>query len=129
MRCVARPMWSNLMFNVGAVADATVHSRSTDFDAVKTFLLSDKMNLDTVKGNPTSFRAWNHQLRAPVLLSTADAVIDRAPLPPFLQQTNVLASDQRPVTWNPPLVASARRPRVRRRAGEPVILLSDLSST
>jgi hypothetical protein len=54
--------WSlaNLMFNVGAVTDATVHSRSTDFDAVKTFLLSNKMNLDTVKGNPTSLGAWNH---------------------------------------------------------------------
>jgi ABC transporter substrate binding protein (PQQ-dependent alcohol dehydrogenase system) len=75
---------------VKAVTDATVRSRSTDFDAVKTFLLSDKMNLDTVKGNPGSFRTWDHQLRAPVLLSTADAVIDRAPLPQFLHQTNVL---------------------------------------
>ena len=75
---------------VKAVTDATVHSHSTDFDAVRTFLLSDKMNLDTVKGNPGSFRAWDHQLRAPVLLSTADAVIDRAPLPQFLHQTNVL---------------------------------------
>jgi ABC transporter substrate binding protein (PQQ-dependent alcohol dehydrogenase system) len=75
---------------VKAVTDATVHAKSTDFDAVKTFLLSDKMNLDTVKGNPGGFRAWDHQLRAPVLLSTADAVIDRAPLPQFLHQTNVL---------------------------------------
>ncbi len=75
---------------VKAVTQATVRSHSTDFDAVKTFLLSDKLNLDTVKGNPGSFRAWDHQLRAPVLLSTADAVIDRAPLPQFLHQTNVL---------------------------------------
>jgi ABC transporter substrate binding protein (PQQ-dependent alcohol dehydrogenase system) len=75
---------------VKAVTEATVRSKSTDFDAVKAFLLSDKMNLDTVKGNPGSFRAWDHQLRAPVLLSTADAVIDRAPLPQFLHQTNVL---------------------------------------
>ena len=75
---------------VKAVTDATVHSHSTDFDAVRTFLLGDKMNLDTVKGNPGSFRAWDHQLRAPVLLSTPDAVIDRAPLPQFLHQTNVL---------------------------------------
>jgi ABC transporter substrate binding protein (PQQ-dependent alcohol dehydrogenase system) len=53
-------------------------------------LLSDKLTLDTVKGNPGSFRAWDHQLRAPVLLSTADAVIARAPLPQFLHQTDVL---------------------------------------
>jgi ABC transporter substrate binding protein (PQQ-dependent alcohol dehydrogenase system) len=75
---------------VKAVTQAVVRSRSTDFNAVKTYLLSDKLNLDTVKGNPGGFRPWDHQLRAPVLLSTADAVIDRAPLPQFLHQTNVL---------------------------------------
>ncbi|HJS84640.1 MAG TPA: branched-chain amino acid ABC transporter substrate-binding protein [Acetobacteraceae bacterium] len=75
---------------VKAVTQAVVRTQSTSFDAVKAFLLSDKLNLDTVKGNPGSFRPWDHQLRAPVLLSTADAVIDRAPLPEFLHQTNVL---------------------------------------
>lgn len=75
---------------VKAITEATVRSKSTDFDPVKTFLLSDKLTLDTVKGNPGSFRAWDHQLRAPVLLSTAEAVIARAPLPQFLHQTNVL---------------------------------------
>ena len=75
---------------VKAVTQAVMRTRSTDFDAVKAFLLSDKLTLDTVKGNPGSFRAWDHQLRAPVLLSTADAVIGRAPLPQYLHQTNVL---------------------------------------
>lgn len=75
---------------VKAVTQSVVRSRSTAFEAVKAFLLSDQLNLDTVKGNPGSFRPWDHQLRAPVLLSTADAVIERAPLPQFLHQTNVL---------------------------------------
>lgn len=75
---------------VKAVTQAVMRSRSTAFEAVKAFLLSDKLTLDTVKGNPGSFRAWDHQLRAPVLLSTADAVIERAPLPQYLHQTNVL---------------------------------------
>jgi ABC transporter substrate binding protein (PQQ-dependent alcohol dehydrogenase system) len=75
---------------VKAVTQAVMRTRSTDFDTVKAFLLSDKLTLDTVKGNPGSFRAWDHQLRAPVLLSTADAVIERAPLPQYLHQTNVL---------------------------------------
>jgi ABC transporter substrate binding protein (PQQ-dependent alcohol dehydrogenase system) len=75
---------------VKAVTQATVRVKSADFDAVKAFLLSDKLTLDTVKGNPGSFRPWDHQLRAPVLLSTPDAVIARAPLPQFLHQTNVL---------------------------------------
>ncbi len=75
---------------VKAVTEAVERTQSVSFDAVREFLLSDKLNLDTVKGNPGSFRAWDHQLRAPVLLSTADAVIERAPLPQFLHQTNVL---------------------------------------
>jgi ABC transporter substrate binding protein (PQQ-dependent alcohol dehydrogenase system) len=75
---------------VKAVTQAVMRTRSTDFDAVKAFLLSDQLALDTVKGNPGSFRAWDHQLRAPVLLSTADAVIERTPLPQYLHQTNVL---------------------------------------
>jgi ABC transporter substrate binding protein (PQQ-dependent alcohol dehydrogenase system) len=75
---------------VKALTQAVVRTRSTGFDAVRAFLLSDKLTLDTVKGNPGSFRLWDHQLRAPVLLSTADAVIERAPLPEFLHQTNVL---------------------------------------
>jgi ABC transporter substrate binding protein (PQQ-dependent alcohol dehydrogenase system) len=75
---------------VKAVTQAVMRTRSTAFDALNRFLLSDKLSLDTVKGNPGSFRAWDHQLRAPVLLSTADAVIERAPLPQYLHQTNVL---------------------------------------
>jgi ABC transporter substrate binding protein (PQQ-dependent alcohol dehydrogenase system) len=75
---------------VKAIIQATVRTKSTDFEPIRTFLLSDKLTLDTVKGNPGSFRPWDHQLRAPVLLATADAVIARAPLPQFLHQTNVL---------------------------------------
>jgi ABC transporter substrate binding protein (PQQ-dependent alcohol dehydrogenase system) len=75
---------------VKAVAQGVVRSRSTAFDAVRGFIASDKLSLDTVKGNPGSFRAWDHQLRAPVLLSTADAVVERTPLAEYLHQTNVL---------------------------------------
>jgi ABC transporter substrate binding protein (PQQ-dependent alcohol dehydrogenase system) len=75
---------------VKAVAEGVIRSHSTAFDAVSGFILSEKLTLDTVKGNPGSFRAWDHQLRAPVLLSTADAVVQRTPLPQYLHQTNVL---------------------------------------
>jgi ABC transporter substrate binding protein (PQQ-dependent alcohol dehydrogenase system) len=75
---------------VKAVTQAVMRTRSTAFNEVKSFLLGDQLTLDTVKGNPGSFRAWDHQLRAPVLLSTAEAVIERAPLPQYLHQTNVL---------------------------------------
>lgn len=75
---------------VKAIAEGVVRSHSTAFDAVRGFIDSDKLSLDTVKGNPGSFRHWDHQLRAPVLLATADAVVERTPLPQYLHQTNVL---------------------------------------
>ena len=75
---------------VKAITQSVMRSRSTAFDAVRGYLMSDQLTLDTVKGTPGSFRPWDHQLRAPILLSTADAVIERAPLPGFLHQTNVL---------------------------------------
>jgi ABC transporter substrate binding protein (PQQ-dependent alcohol dehydrogenase system) len=75
---------------VKAVTQAVLRTHSTDFAALTAFLSSDRLTLDTVKGNPGSFRAWDHQLRAPILLGTADAVIERAPLPQYLHQTNVL---------------------------------------
>jgi ABC transporter substrate binding protein (PQQ-dependent alcohol dehydrogenase system) len=75
---------------VKAVTEGVVRSRSVAFEIVRGFIVSDKLNLDTVKGNPGSFRAWDHQLRAPVLLATADAVVERTPLPQYLHQTNIL---------------------------------------
>jgi ABC transporter substrate binding protein (PQQ-dependent alcohol dehydrogenase system) len=75
---------------VKAITQSVMRTRSTAFNEVNSFLLGDQLTLDTVKGNPGSFRAWDHQLRAPVLLSTADAVIERAPMPQYLHQTNVL---------------------------------------
>lgn len=75
---------------VKAVTQSVIRAKSTDFDPVKAYLLSDKLTLDTVKGNPGSFRPWDHQLRTPLLLATGNAVIATAPLPQFLHQTNVL---------------------------------------
>ena len=53
-------------------------------------MTSDDFTFDLYKGTPGSFRAWNHQLRQPVLLHTHNAVIDRAPLPGYLHQHNHL---------------------------------------
>jgi hypothetical protein len=75
---------------VKAVIDATVHSHSTDFDAVRTFLLSDKMNLDTVKAQSRQLPRVGSSASGTGSAEPADAVIDRAPLPQFLHQTNVL---------------------------------------
>ncbi len=75
---------------VEAIGSAVVRTKNGDFDALRDYLLRERLNLDTVKGNPGSFRSWDHQLRQPLLLATPDAVIARAPFTEFLHEVNDL---------------------------------------
>lgn len=72
-----------------AISQAAIRA-SSDPAEMRQFMLSDQLNLDGVKGNPSSFRVWNQQLRQPILLATDSAVIARAPVGGALHQTNVL---------------------------------------
>lgn len=75
---------------VRVVVEAIAKSKSTEVAGLRGELTSDDFTFDLYKGTPGSFRAWNHQLRQPVLLHTHNAVIDRAPLPGYLHQHNHL---------------------------------------
>ena len=75
---------------IKAVVQGVLRSKSTEFTAIRDFLFSDRLNLDGTKGSPMSFRAWDHQLRQPLLVTTQNAVIERPPLEGFLHQTNDL---------------------------------------
>lgn len=75
---------------VRALDDAVRESKARTTQAVDAYLLGPSMNIDGAKGPPMSFRSWDRQMRQPILLATADAVIAEAPMPGFLHQTNVL---------------------------------------
>ena len=75
---------------VKVVVEALVRTESTDVATLRDFLVSGNFSLDTYKGAPGNFRAWNHQLRQPMLLHAHNAVLARAPLPGFLHQKNHL---------------------------------------
>jgi ABC transporter substrate binding protein (PQQ-dependent alcohol dehydrogenase system) len=75
---------------VKAIVQGVLRSKSTEFEAVRDYLFSDRLNLDGSKGNPMSFRAWDYQLRQPLLLTTPNAVIERPPIEGFLHQVNDL---------------------------------------
>lgn len=75
---------------VKAVVQSVLRTKSTEYAALRDYLLGDKMNLDGFKGNPLSFRSWDRQLRQPLLLTTANAVIERAPIRGFLHRLNDL---------------------------------------
>ena len=59
---------------------------------VRAFLTSGDMKLDGSKGVTLNYRAWDGQMRQPILLGTADAVIAVAPVAGFSHQTNDLDS-------------------------------------
>jgi ABC transporter substrate binding protein (PQQ-dependent alcohol dehydrogenase system) len=75
---------------VKAVVEALSRTGATDAKSLKAYLLGEDFTLDSYKGAPGSFRPWDHQLRQPILLHTQNAVIERAPLPAFLHETNHL---------------------------------------
>jgi ABC transporter substrate binding protein (PQQ-dependent alcohol dehydrogenase system) len=75
---------------VKAVVGTIRHAHATDAAKLRAALTADDLNLDTYKGFPGTFRAWDHQLRQPILLHTYDAVIASAPIEGFLHRTNNL---------------------------------------
>ena len=81
--------WS-AWISVKAIVQSVLRTRTTDWEANKAYLLSDKMNLDGSKGNPMSFRSWDGQMRQPMFLATSNAIIERTPIRGFLHQTNDL---------------------------------------
>ena len=75
---------------VRAVGEAATRARSSDQDQVAQFLHSDKFKLAGFKGVELSFRPWDGQLRQPILLADADALVSVSPQPGFLHQFSEL---------------------------------------
>ena len=76
--------------SVKSVVTAIRKTGSTDLGEVRRFLTRPDTTIDTYKGYPSSFRAWNNQLRQPILMHTQNAVVARAPVEGFLHAINNL---------------------------------------
>jgi ABC transporter substrate binding protein (PQQ-dependent alcohol dehydrogenase system) len=75
---------------VRTIAAAVLRSKSTDYQPVMDFMLSDKLTVDGAKKNPMSVRPWDHQMRQSILLASGNAVLWEAPVAGFLHATNNL---------------------------------------
>jgi ABC transporter substrate binding protein (PQQ-dependent alcohol dehydrogenase system) len=77
---------------IAAKAVMTAYSKShkLNADEVDAYLRGDRFAVDGSKGVQLSFRSWDGQLRMPITLSTADAVIDVGPLPGFEHERTTL---------------------------------------
>ncbi len=76
--------------SIKSVVTAIRKTESTDLGELRKFLTQPDTAIDVYKGNPTSFRAWNNQLRQPILLHTHNAVVARTPVEGFLHRVNYL---------------------------------------
>jgi len=76
---------------VRAIGEAATRSKSTDPAAIAVFLRSDRFELAAYKGARLSFRSWDGQLRQPILLADARALVSVSPPPGrFLHQFSEL---------------------------------------
>jgi ABC transporter substrate binding protein (PQQ-dependent alcohol dehydrogenase system) len=71
------------------VVQATLRTRSTDFQKQRQFLLGDA-GFDGDKGLAVSIRPWDHQVRQAILLAAPYEVVASAPIEGFLHKSNVL---------------------------------------
>jgi ABC transporter substrate binding protein (PQQ-dependent alcohol dehydrogenase system) len=81
--------WSAWMA-VKAVVESVLRTKSTEPRPIAGYLVGDQIALDGFKGARHAFRPWDRQLRQPLLLTTGNWVVERAPLDGFLHAKNVL---------------------------------------
>jgi len=75
---------------VRSIGEASVRAKSNKMQVIKDYLLGDEFALQGYKGKPLSFRAWNGQLRQPVLLAAARSLVSVAPIEGFLHPKSEL---------------------------------------
>jgi ABC transporter substrate binding protein (PQQ-dependent alcohol dehydrogenase system) len=75
---------------VRAIGEAATRTRSTDPAAIAKYLRSDAFELAAFKGVKLNFRPWDGQLRQPVLLADANALVSVSPQQGFLHQYSEL---------------------------------------
>ncbi len=75
---------------VRAIGETVTRTHSIDTKKVKDYLLSERFKLQGYKGRALTFRAWNGQLRQPVLLAAPTSLVAAPPLEGFLHPKNEL---------------------------------------
>jgi ABC transporter substrate binding protein (PQQ-dependent alcohol dehydrogenase system) len=77
---------------VRAIGEAVTRTGQVDAAALRAYMLSPAFTLDGFKGRGLTFRRWNGQLRQPIALANARALVAQAPMEGFLHQRNEMDS-------------------------------------
>ncbi len=75
---------------VRMVGEAASRTHSDDPDKIMAFMKRPDFTVAAYKGDPLSLRAWDWQVRQPILLSDGRSVVSVSPQPGFLHQVNDL---------------------------------------
>ncbi|MGI6246515.1 MAG: ABC transporter substrate-binding protein [Pseudochelatococcus sp.] len=70
------------------IGEAVTRTNSADPAALRGYILSDAFALDGFKGRSLTYRNWNGQLRQPMAVVNARALVELTPLDGFLHQNN-----------------------------------------
>lgn len=85
-----RPIDYQTWVAIRAIGDAVTRTKQTAPEAVAAFLKTPEFGLAAFKGVPVSFRPWDLQLRQPLLVAQAKALVTVAPERGFLHQRTPL---------------------------------------
>jgi ABC transporter substrate binding protein (PQQ-dependent alcohol dehydrogenase system) len=72
------------------IGDAIAHTRSSDPNAARDYLMGPDFTVADFKGQKLTIRAWNLQLRQPILLTDGKGTVSTSPQEGFLHQTSEL---------------------------------------
>lgn len=72
------------------LGEAVTRTKSADPAEIRAYALSDKFELAAFKGQKLTFRAWNGQMRQPILLADGRITLSVSPQEGFLHQRSLL---------------------------------------
>lgn len=84
------PLDYQVWLAIRAVGEGATRSGSADFAAIRQRIRGADFELAGFKGQKLTFRPWNWQLRQPVLLATATALVSVSPQQGFLHPVSLL---------------------------------------
>ncbi|MGE3230591.1 MAG: ABC transporter substrate-binding protein [Hyphomicrobium sp.] len=85
-----RPLDYNVWAAVRSVGEAATRKNTADAKVLIPYMRSPEFELAAFKGQKVTYRAWNGQLRQPILLATAKLLVSVSPQPGFLHQLTEL---------------------------------------
>ena len=72
------------------IGEAASRKQTADFKVLNAFIHTPEFEVAAFKGVKTTFRAWNGQLRQPLIVSTPKLLVSISPQPGFLHQFSEL---------------------------------------